>query len=68
MNRHRKLVEDAARKRWGSGWTLLSPDMQEGAIAKEVLSLLLAQCEQSGRYAAAQELVRKAMGWQEMSL
>lgn len=67
MNRHRRMVEEAARQKWGNGWALLSPDMQEGALAKEVLSLLLAQCEQSGRYAAAQELVRHAMGWQEVT-
>lgn len=68
MSRHRKMVEDAARQKWGNGWALLSPDMQEAAVAREVLSLLLAQCESSGRYTAAQELVRRAMGWQEVTL
>lgn len=36
---HRK----AAKDRWGSGWTLLSEDQRTAFLAREAVSVLLAQ-------------------------
>ena len=59
---HRIAVEKA-RAPWGLGWSSLTEDHREALVARQVLLLLLAQCESLGVYEPAKDLVRKAMRW-----
>jgi len=38
-----------ARDKWGNGWTLLSSEQREGAVALQVLALLLGQDEETAK-------------------
>jgi hypothetical protein len=40
-----KSAETSARKKWGSGWNLLSTEMKNGAIAREILSVIAGQAK-----------------------
>ncbi len=45
VNAQIKTAESAARKKWGSGWNLLSEEMRRGAVAREVLSVIAGQAK-----------------------
>ena len=42
-----KMVVKAAKDRAGRGWSILGDDIREALVAKEVLSILLAQSSES---------------------
>lgn len=42
--RARACIQDA-KKRWGTGWRQLSPEMREAAVCRELVYLALAQFE-----------------------
>ncbi len=39
--KHAKIVAEHARKRWGAGWEYLSPEMRRGALAEQIVSLVM---------------------------
>ena len=43
--RQAKQARQRAKKRWGKAWGLLSNDQRQGAIAQEIVNLIVAQDE-----------------------
>lgn len=63
-SRLHKLALEAARREWGdAAWPKLTFEMRDAFLAQQVLLLLMAQCESSGKFEAAKQFVRLAMGW-----
>ena len=58
-HRLHKMAQDRARKGWGEGWEKLTDDH------REVLYILVGQCDSLEKFKAAQEPVRRGMGWNQ---